>query len=111
MIQCLCSTGSTSPLDAARQNGHKAVVKLLEAAGFTQNHIFGQSPMYLTFSGRPDEVMGQKKEMRQKKEKKGKSKVSEFNSEEISGHRSDDLDSVLQVFSQGIVLICNVDAV
>ena len=49
-----------------------------------------------------------KKRMRQKKEK---SKVTEFNSDEIAGHQFEDVDSVLQVFSQGGPLICNVNAV
>ena len=115
-MQCLCFIGA-NPLEAARGRGHKEVVRLLEAAGFTLKHIFGQSPIfnyyrdgedpYLTISG----ITEMAKRRRQKKENKGKSKVTEFNSDEIAGHRSEDLDSVLQVFSQGGLLICNVNAV
>ena len=43
-MQCRFATGR-SPLEAARRNGHEEVVRLLEAAGFTLKHIFGQSPI------------------------------------------------------------------
>ena len=93
MIQSFDNTGYRSALVWARKGGHKDVVRLLEeAAGL----------------GRYNEMA---KRRREKKENKENWKVSEFNSSEISGHRSEDLDSILQVFSQGVVLICNVDAV
>ena len=93
MIQSFDNTGYQSALVGAIKEGRKDVVRLLEGA---------------VGLGRYDEMA---KRRREKKENKGNWKVSEFNSSEISGHRSQDLDSILQVFSQGVVLICNVDAV
>ena len=125
-----------SPLEVARVNDHKEVVRLLAAAGSPLKHHLRQNPRFnrfrtsytvtvsflflsffswLSIEGGKESQAGlqsnrstfeEMTKRKQKKENNRKSKVTEFNSEEIPGrHQFEDLDSTLQVLSQGSLLI------